>query len=89
MAQVIINIPDNQVPRLATAMKALRPIPMIDNPEYNEETNPDVEPQIPEFTDGQWGQRCIVDWLKSQVKRYEQAQAKKAIVVDSVDDIAS
>lgn len=90
MAEVTITIPDNQIERLATAMKDLYPIPQIENPAYvDAETTPEEPEMIPEYTDGQWGKICILNFLKNNVKRYEEKEAKKAVVTPSVDDLAS
>lgn len=83
-AHVPVYIPNNQIGRLSTAMKALYPIPQTINPEYDEITNPDVPEYVNEYTDKQWGRICILNWLKSQVHRYEEGELKKAVVVPSI-----
>ncbi|UCE38813.1 MAG: hypothetical protein JSW00_06200 [Thermoplasmata archaeon] len=87
---VPLFIKNEHIGRLSTAMKSFFPIPEILNPAYvDEETTPEEPQTIPEYTDGQWGKICIMNWLKNQTKRYEDARDKKAVNNDLADDLVS
>ena len=101
MAEQTVTVPDNHtlvplfiknahIGRISTAMKHFFPIPQVNNPAFvDEETTPNEPEQIDEYTDGQWGKICILNWLKSQVKRYEDMEAKKTAEVPLLDDLAN
>jgi len=85
--QITFNIPTAKVSRVVDAMKGLSPIPTIPDPDFDGDEAD--APQIPEFTDGAWAKECMRRWIRNQVARFEQSEAKKAIKFTPDDDIAS
>ena len=90
MATVTLTIKDEHIPILAEAMRYFFPIPQIENPSYVDDVTTPNEPEfIDQYTDGQWGKVCIINWLKSNVKRYKDMLDKKAVNNPILDDLVS
>ena len=80
MAQITFTVSDSEVARVKNTMKWLFPIPQIKNPEFvSSSQTPEIPEFIPEFTETQWIKESIRRWIVSQVKRYEELQARAAI----------
>ena len=74
--EVILNIPNNKIPRIIAAFKGLYPIP---NDEAGE----------PLFNDNAWGKESIRRFIIRSVARYETKIAKELAVVAQEDDLVS
>lgn len=46
------------------------------------------QPDI-ELTDAEWFKKCVIDWIKSCVRRYEERKAQEAMVPETTDGIIS
>jgi len=97
MAQITLNIPNEYVSRLTTAINSLYPKPQIPNPDYEEDP---VSPSsydynmplyVDEFTDVQWAKLKLRGFLANTLRRYEERRdinvAKEA--VDIPEDLTS
>jgi len=82
MPDVTITIPDEKLERVVNALIGLYPIPLIDDLENEGE-------KIPEFAENQWAKQCVINFLKRSVARYEQREAKDAIVYNEDGTIVS
>jgi len=80
MVDVTFKFSAENLQRVRTAMVGLYPIPMITDPENEEE-------MIPEYTESQWSKKCVENWIKKQVQRFEEMEAKKEIKLTSTDNL--
>ncbi len=87
--KITFTIPDAKVQRIIDTMKGLYPIPMIPDPNFvSDPTHPEIEaPLVPQFTGNQWAKECVRRWIRDQVARWEQMQAKDKIKFAPEDDI--
>lgn len=89
MADITISIPNDKIQRVIDAMKGLYPIPKIPDPEWVDPKDGSVAPLINKFTDQVWAKKCVVNYIKQSVARYEQAQAIRAVAYTIDEEIAS
>jgi len=69
MAELILNIPNEQVDRVKNAIIGLYPIPTTINEETGE--------SIPEFNENVWIKEKVRRWIIQQVRRWEELEAIK------------
>ena len=73
-AEITFTIPNDKLPRIVNAMKALYTIPLDDNGD-------------PLFTDGAWAKEMVRRWIIAQVQRYETRLAMDAAAANvQLDD---
>jgi hypothetical protein len=70
------TIPNEKVDGLVEAIFWLWPIPMVNNPSFGEEGEPEF---IPEYEENEWAKEAIRRFLIKQHKRYLDFVAKEAI----------
>ena len=80
MADLIVTftIPEAKKQRIVDAMKGLYTIPLDSQ-----------DPPQPLFTDNAWAKESVRRWIRDQVARWEQREAKDAIQFSPEDDIVS
>ena len=82
MATWTFTIKDTETQaRILAAIKGLHPIPMI--PIDADDPKSDLQP---EYKDGAWAKKNVIDYLKNLVRRYEALQARQAINIDIAND---
>ena len=84
MAQITLNIPDEYISRLLTAIIWFYPIPQIVNPEYEAEPSEpslydyDTPQYINEYSSVAWAKLKIRDYLLNTLERYETKMAQQS-----------
>lgn len=74
---VTITIPESNIDRVLKGITGMYPIPQVKNDGVLED----------EFTDKVWAKKCIINFIKNTVRRYEENKAKNEISIDPTDDI--
>ena len=90
MADIMLTIPTEYVPRVLEAFAGMYTIPYMRNPDFDDKDdtkwgNPSYDPPeyILEYTDGEWTRKKVLDYIKKIVENYEKRAASK-LGADSV-----
>ena len=85
MATISFTLKDSEAnTRIKNAFKGMYRIPQV--PVDEKDPSKGTKPL---YTDAEWVRQKVIEFIKNTVRRYEEIEARKALQVQSVEDIVS